>query len=236
MNSQFQQVYVWSKYLRLFHWVNVLAITILLGLGLIIFNAKTLGVSVDGKILLKTIHVITGYVFAVNLLFRIGMGFFGKGYERWRKTLPFAKGFSKELAEFKQQPHKKYKGHNPLGKLMVGALLLSMCVQMVSGLVIAGTDIYYPPLGGYFAKSIAVDATKLDLIQPYSKENVDEQAYNAMRDIRSPFITAHVYSFYVLLFLIPLHIIGVIVSERREKTALVSSMINGYKYLPKKED
>jgi len=33
-----------------------------------------------------------------------------------------------------------------------------------------------------------------------------------------------------------LHIIGVIVSERREKTALVSSMINGYKYLPKKQD
>jgi cytochrome b len=236
MNSQFQQVYVWSKYLRFFHWVNVLAITILLGLGLIIFNAKTLGVSVDGKILLKTIHVITGYVFATNLLLRIVMGFFGKGYELWRKTLPFTKGFTKELADFKQHPHKKHQGHNPLGKLMVGALLLSMCVQMVSGLVIAGTDIYYPPLGQYFAKSIAVDSSKLDLIKPYSKENVDEQAYQVMREIRKPFITAHVYAFYTLLLLIPLHIIGVIISERREKTALVSSMINGYKYLPKKED
>jgi cytochrome b len=236
MNNQFQQVYVWSKYLRLFHWINVLAITILLILGLIIFNAKTLGVSVDGKILLKTIHVITGYVFASNLLLRLVMGFFGKGYERWRKTLPFAKGFTKELADLKHHPHKKYKGHNPLGKLMVGALLLSMCVQMVSGLVIAGTDIYYPPLGQYFAKSIAVDSNKIDLIKPYSKENVDEKAYQAMREIRAPFITAHVYAFYTLLCLIPLHIIGVIISERREKTALVSAMINGYKYLPKKED
>jgi cytochrome b len=141
MSDQFQQVYVWSKYLRLFHWINVLAITMLLGLGLIIFNAKTLGVSVDGKILLKTIHVITGYVFATNLLLRVAMGFFGKGYEHFRKTLPFTKGFTKELVDFKQEPDKKYKGHNPLGKLMVGALLLSMCVQMVSGLVIAGTDI-----------------------------------------------------------------------------------------------
>jgi len=234
MSDQFHQVYVWSKYLRLFHWVNVLAMTMLLGLGLVIFNAKTLGVSVDGKILLKTIHVITGYVFATNLLLRVVMGFFGKGYERFSKALPFARGFTNELADLKQQPHKKYEGHNPLGKLMVGALLLSMCVQMVSGLVIAGTDIYYPPLGQYFAKSIAVDSSKADLIKPYSKENVDEQAYQAMREIRKPFITAHVYSFYTLLFLIPLHIIGVFVSERRDRTALVSAMINGYKYLPTK--
>lgn len=235
MNRQFEQVYVWSKYLRLFHWINVSVVMLLIVLGLIIFNASTLGISNDGKILLKTIHVIVGYVFASNLVIRIGMGFFGKGYERWRKTLPFAKGFTAELADLKQQPDKKHKGHNPLGKLMVGALLLSMCIQMVSGLVIAGTDIYYPPLGQYFAKSIAVDSSKLEMIKPYSKENVDEQAYQAMREVRKPFITAHVYTFYFLCFLIPLHIIGVIISERREKTALVSSMINGYKYLPKQE-
>jgi Ni,Fe-hydrogenase I cytochrome b subunit len=63
--------------------LDVLAITILTVLGLIIFNGNTLGVSVDGKILLKTIHVITGYVFASNLLLRLVMGFFGKGYERF---------------------------------------------------------------------------------------------------------------------------------------------------------
>lgn len=233
MQEQYQQVYVWSKYLRLFHWLNVLTIMLLLAVGLVIYNAKSFGVSVDGKILLKTIHVLIGYVFAANLLFRITLGFIGKGYERWHKTLPFAKGFTKELAEFKQQPDKKHKGHNPLGKLMVGALLLSMFIQMISGLVIAGTDIYYPPLGQYFAKSIAIDDSKLELIKPYSKENINEQAYQSMRELRKPFITAHEYAFYALLFLIPLHILGVIISERREKTALVSAMINGYKYLPK---
>ena len=235
MNSQRQAVYVWSKYLRLFHWLNVLTIMLLLAVGLVIFNAKTFGVSTDGKILLKTIHVLIGYFFAANLLFRIVLGFVGKGYERWHKTLPFAKGFSKELSEYKQQPNKKYKGHNPLGKLMVGALLLAMFVQMITGLVIAGTDIYYPPLGQYFAKSIAVDNNKLELIKPYSKENVNPEAYKTMREIRKPFITTHIYAFYSLLLLIPLHIIGVVIGERREKTALVSAMINGYKYLPKEK-
>ena len=116
---------------------------------------------------------------------------------------------------------------------MVLALLSLMFLQMVTGLVIAGTDIYYPPFGKYFAESIAVDKQNLESIKPYSKENVEEAAYKEMRAIRKPFITTHVYAFYGLLFLIPLHILGVIVAERREKTALVSAMITGYKYLPK---
>jgi cytochrome b len=235
MSNPSQAVYVWSRYLRLFHWLNVAAIILLLGFGLVIFYASTLGVSTEGKVLLKTLHVIVGYVFATNLLIRIVMGFFGKGYERWRNTLPFNKDFMTELTGLKQQANKKHKGHNPLGKLMVAALLLAMTVQMISGLVIAGTDIYYPPFGQYFAKYIALDKTQLELIQPYSKENVDEQAYKAMREIRAPFITAHVYAFYTLLILIPLHILGVIISERRERTALVSAMITGYKYLPEKD-
>ena len=150
------------------------------------------------------------------------------------KFLPFHKGFVKELKTFKQQKA-VYKGHNPAGKLMVFALLSLMCTQMVTGLVIAGTDIYYPPLGRYFAESIAVDKQNIEAIKPYSKENVDESAYKEMRAIRKPFITAHVYAFYGLLFLIPLHILGVIVAERRERSALVSAMITGYKYLPVNE-
>ena len=233
MNITREQVFVWSKKIRLFHWINVVAILLLMVIGTIILNGKMLGVSSDGKVLLKTIHVFIGYVFASNLIFRLVIGFIGKNYEHWNKTLPFNKGFKTELLEFKQGKKLAYKGHNPAGKLMVLALLSLMTVQMISGLVIAGTDIYYPPFGHYFAESIAIDKDNLAAIQPYSKENVDEVAYQAMRDIRNPFITAHVYVFYCLLFLIPLHIIGVVIAERREKSALVSAMVNGYKYLPK---
>jgi len=110
-----------------------------------------------------------------------------------------------------------------------------MFVQLVSGLVIAGTDIYYPPFGKYFMQSIAIDKQSTELIKPYSKVNVDEAAYKEMRALRKPFITAHVYAFYGLIFLIPIHILAVIIAERREKSALVSAMITGYKYLPKEE-
>lgn len=235
MSTERKEVFVWSRNIRLFHWINVIAITLLIFIGLIIFNGKLFGVSTDGKILLKTIHVIVGYVFAINLLFRLIIGFIGKAHERWNKVLPFGKGFSKELIEFKQHKKSAYKGHNPAGKLMVLALLSLMLIQMISGLVIAGTDIYYPPFGKYFSQSIAIDKQNIDVIKPYSKVNVDELAYKEMRDIRKPFITAHVYAFYGLIFLIPLHILGVIIAERRERTALVSAMITGYKQLPNKE-
>lgn len=233
MSIKREQVFVWSRRVRLFHWINVIAITLLICIGLIILNAKMFGVSIDGKVFLKTIHVIVGYIFAINLIVRIIVGIVGKSHEKWSKAFPFNKGFKKELIDFTQHKESTYKGHNPAGKLMVFTLLSLMLVQLVSGLVIAGTDIYYPPFGKYFAQGIAIDKQKIEMIKPYSKENVDEAAYQAMRDIRKPFITAHVYAFYCLLILIPLHIIGVIIAERREKTALVSAMITGYKYLPK---
>tara|TARA_R100001377_G_scaffold10848_1_gene5449 strand:+ start:5710 stop:6429 length:720 start_codon:yes stop_codon:yes gene_type:complete len=232
MNSNREQVFVWSGKIRLFHWINVIAIFLLIVIGVVILNAKAFGVSTDGKVLLKTIHVFLGYVFAANLIFRLIIAFIGKTYERWGKILPFNKGYIQEIIEFTQHKRSIYKGHNPAGKLMVLALLILMSVQMVSGLVIAGTDIYYPPFGNYFSQSIAIDKDNLAVIKPYSKENIDEVSYQAMRDFRKPFITAHVYSFYFLLFLIPLHIIGVIVAERRERSAIVSAMFNGYKYLP----
>ncbi len=233
MSIDREQVFVWSRKIRLFHWINVIAITLLICIGLVILNGKLFGVSTDGKILLKTIHVTVGYVFATNLLIRLVIGFVGKAQERWSKILPFNKGFTQELIEFKQHKKSTYKGHNPAGKLMILALFSLLCTQLVSGLVIAGTDIYYPPFGKYFVQSIAIDKQNTEVIQPYSKVNVDEAAYKEMRAIRKPFITAHVYSFYGLIFLIPLHILGVIIAERREKTALVSAMITGYKYLPK---
>lgn len=232
MTQQFSAVFVWSRNIRLFHWINVIAVFLLMVIGVIILNSKVLGVSVDGKILLKTIHVYIGYIFAVNLLIRISLGFMGKNYERWNKTLPFQQGFTKEIKDFSRSEKSFYKGHNPAGKLMVAALFFLLSIQMVSGLVVAGTDIYYPPFGKYFAESIAIDKTDLTTIKPYSKTNVDEEAYKAMRAVRKPFITAHVYSFYTLLFLISLHILGVVFTERKERTSLVSAMINGYKYLP----
>ncbi len=128
MSIEREQVFVWTRRVRLFHWINVIAILLLIIIGFIILNSKAIGVTTDGKVLLKTIHVIVGYIFAINLLFRLIIGFIGKSYERWNKTLPFNKGFKSELIEFKQKKQLAYKGHNPAGKIMVFALLTLMSI------------------------------------------------------------------------------------------------------------
>ena len=58
---------VWDAGVRWFHWINVVCFIGMIAVGVTILNAKTLGVSTEGKILLKTVHVWIGYVFALNM-------------------------------------------------------------------------------------------------------------------------------------------------------------------------
>ena len=51
---------VWDAGVRWFHWINVLCVLGLMAIGVAILNDKALGVSNDGKILLKTVHVWIG--------------------------------------------------------------------------------------------------------------------------------------------------------------------------------
>ena len=225
--------YAWDRTVRIFHWINFICIIGLLGVGLVILNDKILGISNDGKILLKTVHVTIGYVFALNLGWRFVWAFLGNQYSRWKAIIPFTKehraSFKTYIEGLRNNNPVFFLGHNPLGRLMVAFLFLLLSTQAITGLVLAGTDIYFPPFGKNIAEWIAEDKDKLIDIKPYSKVNVNPERYQEMRDFRKPFITAHVYVFYTLLIMIALHIIGVIVSEIQEKTGLISAMFTGRK-------
>ena len=56
---------VWDASVRWFHWINLLCVLGLIAVGVIILNAKVLGVPSDRKILLKTVHVWIGYEYGV---------------------------------------------------------------------------------------------------------------------------------------------------------------------------
>jgi len=226
---------VWDANVRWFHGINLLCVLVLIAVGLIILNAKVLGVSTEGKILLKTIHVLTGYVFSINLLWRLIWAFIGGQYARWRAILPGRKGYMNEVRDyiinFKAGRPQQYLGHNPLGRIAVTSLLFLLLVQAITGLVLAGTDIFYPPLGAWIANWIAASGVDPTTLVPYAKEMYDPVAYDAMRSFRKPFITTHYYGFYVLLGLILVHIIAVVVTELREGGNLISAIFSGKKIL-----
>jgi cytochrome b len=183
------------------------------------------------------VHVWIGYVFVLNLSWRIIWAFIGGRYSRWSAFLPFGRGYIKEAGDYitkftSEQPN-QYLGHNPLGRLAVTLLFFLLLVQAVTGLALAGTDIYYPPIGSWIANWIAAPGIDPATLVPYSKELYDPDSYKAMRAFRKPFITIHYYGFYTLLTLIVIHISAVVITELREGGSLISAMFSGKKILTK---
>ena len=233
--TEYKSYYVWDVSVRWFHWINLLCVLGLIAVGVIILNDKALGVTNEGKILLKTVHVWIGYVFSLNLLWRLVWAFIGGVHVRWRAILPGGRGYMNDvrsyITDFIAGRPRQYLGHNPLGRIAVTFLLLLLLTQAITGLVLAGTDLLYPPIGTWIANHIAAPGVDPTTLVPYAKEMYDQTAYDAMRAFRNPFISIHYYNFFVLIFFAVIHILAVVVTELREGGNLISAMISGRKVL-----
>lgn len=240
MSQQTLKAYpVWDRGVRLFHWINVLAILGLLALGLGLMFSKEFGVSDDGKILLKAVHIWVGYVFVINLLGRLIWAFFGNRFARWKAMLPFGRVYKVQFQAYlegrKIGRTVHFLGHNPLGRWSILLMFLLMIGQGVTGLILASTDLYMPPFGSQMKAWVAQDEASMALIEPGNREKgIDAIAYQEMRDFRKPYRTLHTYFFYLLMLSIVIHITAVIVEEKRKRNGLTSAMISGEKVFNEK--
>ena len=142
------EYHVWDRTTRAFHWFNFLCVLGLIGVGTVILHSGDLAVSSDGKIALKTLHVWVGYLFVINLAWRLVWGFIGGPYARWSTVLPGGEGYVAALKSsirdvLKREPE-PHVGHSPLGRIAVTLLLITLIVQGSSGILLAGTDVYMP--------------------------------------------------------------------------------------------
>lgn len=227
----------WDLPTRLFHWINFLCILTLSLLGLIMLNKGAIGISgTEAGIGLKTVHVLVGYVFAANLLVRITWGFIGGRHARWSSLLP-GKNFKQQLREYnasiKSGQPQTFIGHNPKGRLSVLVLMLALTIMLITGMVRAGTDIYYPPFGKIFASHVAADGVSPADIKPYDKTGTDAGKLAELQAFKEPFGEVHVYTAYILWILILVHIVAVIRAETGGEGTLVSAMFSGKKHLPR---
>lgn len=239
--AQLREYHVWDRTTRWFHWINVLAVLSLIAAGLGILYSKKLGLSIEGKAQLKAVHALIGYVLVANLGWRLIWAFIGGPYARWRAILPVGAGYITNLkAQLSEVAHGRepaYVGHSPVARIAITVLLLLLVVMAVTGLVLAGTDLFYPPFGHWFAQQVAapgVDPAGLApsaIVIANSPELLDTAAYTEMRAFRKPFGNLHLYTFYALLIMIVLHIAGVVLGELRGGGSLVSAMFTGRKVL-----
>lgn len=233
--SELKSYAVWDVGTRCFHWINVLCVTALAVVGTVILNAGDLGVNNAGKVTLKTVHTWIGYVFVLNLLWRIVWAFLGNRYARWRSILPGGGGYFQAIrryaaAFFTSQPE-QYLGHNPIGRLSVAAMLLLMTAQAITGLVLTGTDLFYPPIGHWIAQWVAAPGVSPDSLVPYAPEMYNAAAYEAMRAFRKPIAVVHLYTFYTLTVIVILHVAAVIITELKEGGGIISAMFTGRKVI-----
>ena len=115
--SDVVRVAVWDRFVRLFHWSLV---------GCVLINAFLLD---DGE----TVHRWLGYTASALVLARIGWGFVGSTHARFADFFPTPARLKRHLQALRSDRHEFQPGHNPVGALMIFALL-----SLVLGLGITG--------------------------------------------------------------------------------------------------
>jgi len=237
-NTTFQEHKAWDLPIRIFHWVNFTTVICLIFMGLIMLFKKELGITgIDAKVALKEVHIIIGYVFVLNLVWRIIWGFIGNRYARWSNIFP-ARGFISTVRNYvlsvKRGDADQYIGHNPMGRLAITFIYLLLLTMAITGLVRAGTDIYYPPFGSLAAQYVTETGTDPNSIQPYVAAGTDKDKVASLKVFKKPFGKVHLYGSYVLMFMIVLHIFFVVRIEIKEGGSLITAMFTGKKILAKK--
>ncbi len=124
--DQVHRVRVWDLFVRLFHWLLVVLVSVTALTGFL------------GEEWWLDYHVWAGYAIAALLVLRLIWGFAGSPYARFSSFVFSARetlGFVWDLVRGRPG---HYTGHNPAGALMVFALLAVLTALTVSGIVLLG--------------------------------------------------------------------------------------------------
>jgi len=202
-------VKVWDIGVRVFHWA-------LVGFFAIAY--------ISGEIETETLHAYAGYAIIGLIIFRIVWGMIGTKHARFSDFI-FGPGtvlaYIKSL--FSGSP-KRYLGHNPAGGIMVVLLLLGMIAVSWTGL-----KAYEAEGKGPLA------ATDISLSIPVAQaDDWDDDEHEGHSGKGDEFWEElHEGSVNFMIFLIVLHLGGVLVSSMLHNENLARAMVTGRKQLPR---
>ncbi len=179
---------VWDLPVRVFHWLLVTSIAV---------------ASVTGWLLPASwlqIHLIAGTVIGCLVLWRIVWGFTGTRYSRFRSFIFSARSTVTHLKDLMEGKAQREAGHNPLGALMVFALLGSINAIVLTGVAVLGGQFKQGPLKAFVSFAGAMNYREI-----------------------------HSVAAVVLLVLVGGHLAGVIFESWRTRENLATAMVTGMK-------
>lgn len=125
-STSVETIYVWDRFVRVFHWSLV---------GCVLLDYFV----VDGG---DALHRWLGYAACVLVLARVVWGFIGSEYTRFSDFFPTPARIIRHLHHLIHGDQASYAGHNPIGALMMFALMVLVLAVGVTGFM-QGLDAYW---------------------------------------------------------------------------------------------
>lgn len=150
-----------------------------------------------------TLHVYAGYTVIALILVRLVWGFIGPGYARFRSFVTAPRVAWQYVKDTLKLRAKRYLGHNPAGGAMIVLLLISLLLTTMTGLAAYGASESAGPLGGWLG-------------------SIGETGEDIFKEV-------HEFFANFTIFLVVIHVAGVIFESLVHRENLVRAMFNGYK-------
>lgn len=211
-------IYVYEAPVRLWHWVNALAITVLAITGWFIANPLPTmpGEASDHFVMgyMRFAHFAAAYIFAVGFAGRLYWAMVGNHHARQLFRLPLHKAdFWRELLHeirwyaFMEKEPKKYVGHNPLAHLvMVAIITIGGLVMLVTGFALyaeqSGMGSWQDSLFGW--------------VIPLVGQSQDVRLW-------------HHWGLWIITCFVMLHVYAAVREDIVSRQSLVSTMLSGWR-------
>lgn len=213
-----QVVYVYEAPVRLWHWINALAILVLCVTGYCIGSPLP---SVPGEAshnflmgYLRFTHFAAGYVLAIGFLGRIYWAIVGNHHAHQLFVLPFwNKQWWKEVIwearwyGFLEKIPKKYVGHNPLAQLAMFTLFtLGITFMICTGFALYAEGAQH----GSWADAV------FGWVIPLFGQSQDVHTW-------------HHFGMWMIVIFVILHVYAAIREDIMSRQSMVSTMVSGYR-------
>ncbi|MFA6456229.1 MAG: Ni/Fe-hydrogenase, b-type cytochrome subunit [Bacteroidota bacterium] len=219
-NTVIQRVYVWQLPVRLYHWVNAIAVTLLACTGYLIGHPFAIQSGTEafdnywfGTV--RFIHFVSAFFFFFNFAFRIYWGFVGNKYAGWKNFIPTTKKQFAEMNEVlkvdilqaKIQPLESI-GHNSLAGATYFITFLAFIFQSITG------------FGMYAAMSTSTLPQLFAWIVPLMGGDFAVRQWH------------HLMMWFFVIFSM-IHVYLVFYHDYVERRGIISSMAGGWKFIEK---